>query len=231
MEVGAPGGRAGPPEAGERSGCRQLDRQRQPLQAAAHLRNYGPILFREGEVGLRCARPRHEEADGFYGFQARYGALSWCWEGEWWHREGLLPRDLQPYAAGDEHGEPGTGGQERGHQRSGLDHLLKVVQDEQEVTVLQGDSKEVGQWLVTSGTHPQNPSECREDEVGVSDRGEGNQDHPIGKAACQFFGHPQGEPRLADTPRTGQGDQPHSILSEQGGDDLHLPRPTNEGGQ
>ena len=125
--------------------------------------------------------------------------------------------------------EPGRGGEQVADQRRGRQHLLEVVEHQEQVPVAEVPRHAVGQRPVARLPHAEGLRDRRGDEGGVADRGEGDEDDAVGEVAAQLLRDPQGEARLADAAGTGQGQEADAVAAQQvahGGD---LGVPTDEG--
>ena len=70
-------------------------------------------------------------------------------------------------------------GQDLGHERSRLQDLLKVIQDQQQAPVAQGDEQSL-KWRVVIGfTHTERVGNRRSNERGVANRTERNPGYPM----------------------------------------------------
>jgi hypothetical protein len=113
-------------------GGRQLDGQRQPLQAAADRRDRGRVARREGEAGAYRAGPIHEQRHrrgrrdlGRRG-RGRVGG-----QRQRRHRVFPLGPQSQHRPAGGQDRHARAAGQQLAQVTGDLDDLLQVVQDEQ----------------------------------------------------------------------------------------------------
>ena len=125
---------------------RQLDRQRQAVKPAADRLDLAGVVVREGKTGLRGLGSAHKEPHrrrpaGALGIGAFRGRR----QGQWWQREGVLAGDAQHGPAGDQAGQPRTGGEELHDQRRGVDDVLEVVQDEQRMLAVQDGGNPLGE--------------------------------------------------------------------------------------
>ena len=92
-----------------------------------------------------------------------------------------------------------------------LDHLLDVVEDQQQVLSPQDCSQLLGQRPVAELGQVQRLGDRRQDELGIADRGQRDEDHPICEKALHANGNLLGEARLAHATRSGQRHQPNII--------------------
>src|SRR6266511_1984401 len=113
----------------------RFHRQRQAIQPVADL-GYGQgVRVRDREIGFGGPCPRDEQTQRFV--LRNYVAFLSSMvvrrrQRQRWHRELVLAVQVQGRAAGDERLQPWRGGQQIGDQRRGVDHLLEVVQQQQQ---------------------------------------------------------------------------------------------------
>jgi len=109
----------------------QLERERQPIEPAAHLRHGGGVALRHAEAGLtrggalleQTHRLARGQPPGILGV-ARIG------ERQRRHAPNGLARDAERLAAGREHAHVPAGPQQRlGQRGAGRKHVLAVVED------------------------------------------------------------------------------------------------------
>ena len=177
-----------------RAGGGELDGERERVEAAAEL---GDLVARL-ELGALA-----EEGDGL---RLR----------ERWDRVLDLALHAQELAARDEESEVGAALKEGGELGGGLDHLLQVVEEEQQLALADVLGEAV---LCAEGL-----GDRLRDERGVAQGGE-----PDPEDACLVLRDECGsrlerEPGLARAPRPGQGDEPRSLL-DQGEDLFELAAP------
>ena len=116
-------------------GRRELDRQRQAVEAADDLGHRLPVRRREHEVRPHRHRAFHEQPDGLGVHELRDVGDTRGRQRERRDRELLLAGDPQRGTAGDDHRQLGRRAQEVGDDRRPGDDLLEVVEDEQRVAV------------------------------------------------------------------------------------------------
>ena len=165
-------------------GRRQLDRQRQTVQAGADLRDRGGILRGQGKARVGGLGARGEERDrlvaGNVGQRLVTGGSG---SGSGRHREVLLARHAEHGPAGHERLQPRAGAQEVGDVRRGVDDLLEVVQHQEQVFRPQRGGELLRRRPVGEFAQVQGVGDRRDDEVGIADRGEGDEDRAVGEAA------------------------------------------------
>jgi hypothetical protein len=198
---------------------RQLDGQRQPVEAGAdggHGRRVGL-----GEAEIRARRPGAfgEQADRLISCQLlRQRQAGGIRKRERRHREGLLAVEVEDGPARDEHREVGRGGEQVADQRGGRQHLLEVVEDQQQGPPAKVPLHALGHRPVARLAHAEGLRDRRGDEVGVADRSEGDEGDTGDEVRGEGLGHPQGQARLADAAGAGQGQEADAVVTEQGAD-------------
>ena len=106
--------------------------------------------------------------------------------------------------AGDQECHPGAGIQEIAHLRSRGDHLLDVIQDQQQAPVGQNADEAVVQRLGTHVAQPKCAGDSGNDMIRVENRGEIDEDDTVRKRVKDGTCGRDGEAGLADATRTGQ---------------------------
>jgi hypothetical protein len=107
----------------------QLEGERQPIQAVADRRDRGGVLRRQGEVGPHRDRALDEQRrrrGRDHGGGVGRGAVGGQRQRQ--HRELPLAAQVQRHPAGGEHDQVRAPGQEGGHRRRGVRHLLEIVE-------------------------------------------------------------------------------------------------------
>ncbi len=141
----------------------------------------------------------------------------------------MLGGEAQRDPACGEHGEAGSGCKQVGDLECGPDHLLDVVEHQQQFTVSKRVRELLGRRSVAPSSDPKGLSHSGEHEGRVGDRGESNEGHAVRELGAEFFGHPDGEAGLAGAARTGQRQQAHIGAAQQRRDLDRLPLPSDEG--
>ena len=119
-------------------GSGKLDGQRQSVQPAADLRDGPGVVAGQLEVRSRGVRPLREQPDRGVllrgrGVRIRPGLR----HREGWHGKLMLTADPQHCPAGYQRDYAGRRAQQGGHQRSGVGHLLEVVEQQQQLPGVQ----------------------------------------------------------------------------------------------
>jgi hypothetical protein len=131
------------------------------------------------------------------------------------NREPLLARDVQQRATGDEEDQTGAARQEHREVGGAGAYLLEVVQHQQQAFLAQGVGEHLGRGARGILPQAEGSRDRREDQVGGGDGGERDEDHAFWERRRQLLGDAQGQPRLADPARTGQGDEADTLVHDQ----------------
>jgi hypothetical protein len=98
-----------------------------------------------------------------------------------------------------------------------IEHLLQVVQDEQPAAVAQPLDQDLQGRVRPRQAGPHRPSDAGQDLLGPRGRVQRDEYDPI-KAVKQQFTDGQCQAGLADSPRPGEGHQPHLWSTQQPSD-------------
>ena len=163
----------------------ELERQRQVVQPAAQLGN---------RLVRLDARPRAEQLDRLRLRERR-------------HRVDDLAVDPQQLPAGDEQAQVRTGPQQRRQLDRRLDHLLQVVEHEQELLVA-----DVPRELLL---RPQRLRHRVHDQRRIADRRQPDPEDPGSELAHQLPGRLERQPRLPRSTRAGERHQPRRLVPNE----------------
>ena len=83
----------------------------------------------------------------------------------------MLAVDMQRRAAGDEHAQPGRGGQQLGHERRGFEKVFEVIQNQEQAPVAQPGREQRLRRLAAALREAKRLHERRGDDLGLADRG------------------------------------------------------------
>jgi hypothetical protein len=97
--------------------------------------------------------------------------------------------------------------QQIGHHRRGVEEMLEVVEDEQELPILEERPQSAHQGLAGSIRDGKCLGHCGEHEVGLTNERQGDANHPFGEVAGEIRRNLEREPRLAYPTRAGQGQE------------------------
>ena len=171
----------------------QLDRERQAVEPFGDPANRVDVPVGDREARDRGGSTVREELDGLR-------------QGRHWHL--LLPCEVQRCAAchQDVHGVGGS--EESGHEAAGLEHLLHVVEDQQDLPPRQVRHQVVQERRPTGILQAESARYQDRNERRVPDRREVYED----RAVCELRLRPSRqlsrEPSLARAPRPGEREQP-----------------------
>ena len=180
-----------------RAGGGELDRERQVVQPTAELRDVVARL----EPGAGA-----EELDRLRLRQRRHRILD-------------LSPDTQQLPARHQEAEVRAGLEQRSELRSGLHHLLEVVQQQEQLAL----ADVLGQAVLG----PQRLGDGLGDEGRIAQSGEPDPEDAVPELRHQLGRRLDRQPRLPRTTRAGQRHQPRAIL-QQLDDVRHLPLPADE---
>ncbi len=220
------------------AGGGQLDGEWQALQPGADLRHGRGVRQAQGEVGPgRLGTPDEESHRRTRGEILEARGRRRVQQRQRGDDKDVFAGEAQHLAAGGEDLQVRSNGQEVGEERGRLDHLLDVVEQQQDVAWAQVGGQDLGRGRSPSGCahllQAQRPRDRREDEGGVGDRGQADEDDPVRELRGKIGGDVQGQPRLADAARPRQGDEADLVAAQQCGDvgglalaaDQRRPRP------
>ena len=148
----------------------QFDRQRQAVEAAADRGGRGRV---NGQIRVLGERAGGEERDRRGGAQRRLGWLLGL-SGHRQRRDGdhLFAGEAQPRPAGRQYRQRRADGKEIGDQWRGVDHLLEVVQHEQNPPSAQEGAQPLHDRRLAAFDHAERPRDRRPDLGGIADRRE-----------------------------------------------------------
>jgi hypothetical protein len=136
--------------------------------------------------------------------------------------------DPEPHPARDQDLHPRTDREEVRDERGGIDHVLEVVEHEQEVSLPQHSRHPLEQRRVARPAHAERRDDGRGHERGVDDRAEGNEDDAVGEGVAHGRRGSQGEPRLADPTGASQGQESDIVPLQQVAGRGHLVLPPHQ---
>ena len=161
------------------------------------------------EVGPDLARPRDEQGHRLVLAELRRRReRSRPRQRQRRHRQLLLAPQPQPGPAGDEDRQAGRGGEQLGDDRGGLEHVLEVVEHQQQPPLPQVVDHGVAQRPLALLPHPQRRRDGRGHEGRVGQRRQVDEPDPVGEGVEQLGRRLQRQARLADAARPGQRQQP-----------------------
>jgi hypothetical protein len=120
----------------------------------------------------------------------------------------VLARRTQGLAAGRHHARVWIGAQQcLSHAGRGLDHVLAVVQDHQDVLVAERGRHVLGRLGSGGDPEPESDRDGRRDQAGIRQRRELGDPDSVGVLGQPLPGDLEGQSRLADTAGADQGDE------------------------
>ena len=128
-------------------------------------------------------------------------------QGQRVHRDLPLGTEEQPLPARHEQPEPGTRAQRRDQVGSRGQHVLAVVDHEQQLLAGQRTAHAAGQRAAWRVAQAEGPRDLRDHHAGIADRGEVDEHDPVVEPEGHRAGGGDGEPGLADAGRPGQREQ------------------------
>jgi hypothetical protein len=109
----------------------------------------------------------------------------------------------------------GALGEEEGQQRRGGDDLFEVVEDEENLFGAKLGGQSIVERFVAWRVHAQVLGDRGGHEPGFAHGGERDERDPVGEVATDLFGDAQRQPRFADAPGAGKGEQAHVVPPQQ----------------
>ncbi len=150
-------------------GRRQLDRQRQPVQPRAHLGHRPRVAVGEGEAVVGRAGALDEQGDRFDAAQRGDGRPGGgVGQGQGRHRQQVLPPQPQGGTTGGQHLESGAGPQQLGDGRGGVQQVLAVVKEQQELPRPEERGEGGGEGAVPGLADAERRGDRRQDQGGVA---------------------------------------------------------------
>ncbi len=180
---------------------REFDRKRKSVEPVADLAGDVRVPV-QGEARSHRARSLQEQREGVVGAERRQRVLS-------------LDPQVQGFPARDEH--PQMRGSDKWLAQLGcrVEHLLEVVDDEQQRLVLERTSERAIQRLSPVLLHPERLRNRRNHERRIGDRGEGDVEDAVAELVDELRAHRQGEPGLSRPAGAGHGHEPDVRPAQQ----------------
>ena len=135
---------------------------------------------------------------------------------------------MQHGSTGDHHFELGTAREQRCHLNGSLNHLLKVVQQQQQLFLSQRFAQEVKQRLTGSLFEAERLSNGGHDQLRITDGGQAHEKDAIREVIEQVSRHLQPQAGFADAASTGKGQQVHIWTLQERTRSRHLPSAPNQ---
>jgi hypothetical protein len=190
----------------------QLDGQRDAVEPAADL---GHRLARRRVRRERCPSRVGPVREQLHGGGLGGVRVARAGERERGHR--VLPPgpDAQRHPAGDQDDHAGAGLEQADHGIAGGQHVLEVVQHQQQPALAQGHCQQAGQRGRVPFVHAQLPGDGAEHQAGVAQRRQVGEHHPVTEVARHPPGHLDGQPGLAHPAGAGEDQQPRVAAAQQ----------------
>jgi hypothetical protein len=202
----------------------ELDRERHPMEPGADAGDSRRIVVGHGEVGPHGDRAGDEEPDRLVlGDRVRRQVplarrevelleIRECEEVAGHRQAGyrvlLLARHVERGPARDDDRQPFPGPEEVGHDRTGIDDLLEVVEDEEGVSAGDPLGQEIPRAPRGCLDQTERPGDPRGDERGVADRLERDEPESVLEAVGRRRGQLERQAGLAGAARAGERQQP-----------------------
>ena len=186
----------------------ELDRERDIVERSADRDDMRGVVVGELEVGLDRTRTLREQLGGL---RRRKRA----------ERDVLLAAHPEQDPAGAEHGCRRSG-QQRADLRRGLDHLLDVVEDEQQAAAAECPGELLGERPITGVADAERVRDRREHEAGLQYGREVDEHHAVGECGLHLACRRHREPALAYPAGAGDGHEPLSFVGQHPPDDRRV---------
>ena len=193
------------------TGRRELDGQRNAVQAPADCRDGRRNALVRREVRLRRAHPCDEQLNRAISQQILDILGTFGRHSERRHPVKALIRRSQRLAARRHHMCCRVGPQQCfGHARRGVDHMLAIIEHKQELLRAERTRDPFGCYRTAGDLEPERSSDGDRDKVGIGQRPELGDPHPVGKVGSQVTRDLEAQSRLPDASSSDQGDEPMS---------------------
>ncbi len=215
----------------------QLDRQGQAVETAAqfgHGRSVGGIQL-EAELGAAgpLHEQRHRRATGQIGqlrrAPGRFARPHFGRHGQGRHVIHVLGAQPKGGPAGRQHFQRRRAQQQSGHIASGFDHMLEVVQHQQELFAAQVMRQLLPGGRVDAGMQAERLGDGRADLRGGAERGERHKAGAGGEVLLRAGGGFDGQARLAHAGRADQVDEADVGRPQHASQVSQLIHPANQG--
>ena len=206
---------------------RQLDREGQPVEPRAHLRDSSGVSVVELELRVDRAGSRGEEAHGVVRGQLLEAQVrARLRRSERGHRVLVLGGEPERRAARGEHEQPRRGRQQAGDEPDVRHELLEVVEQEQHAPVAEVGREHVLHRLARLADL-ERLGERVSEQRRIVHRREVDEDDAVAQLRSQLLGGCDREPRLARAARAGERDQTHVVPPQECRDPGHLEATTH----
>ncbi len=188
---------------------RQLERQRQPLQPPTDRRDRDRVRIGEGELGAGGPAARHEEARGGGSGDIDRARLPGIGHSQRRQRELVLAGEAQRGPARHQDPQPGAVRQQIGDERRGLQQVLEVVQDEEDLPGTEMAHDRLDRPPLPTLLEPERLGDPPCDQRVLAQGGERDEHAAAGEGTAHLRRNLEGQAGLADAARPGEGQQPY----------------------
>jgi hypothetical protein len=136
-------------------------------------------------------------------------------DGQRWHHLLTLAGNAQSHPAGDQHHKLRACLQQEGDERSSVDHVFEVVQQQQSAVCAEGGRHSLLELIAASFPQSQNASDCWDDELRSGDRGERNNDDATREIARDMTRRSQRQPGFSRSSRPGKRQETHRRIPQR----------------
>jgi hypothetical protein len=184
-------------------GGRELDAQRQAIEPARDFGHGARVVVGHGEARRNGSRALNEQGDGLDLAQDTEGwELARIRDVQWRDRELLLTGDAQHRPARDEDVKLRGDGEELGDNgRTSLDHLLEVVEDQQQLAMLDELPDALLEVAVVLLADPERRGGGRSHRWAIPSVLEGDEVRPVGEVGQEVVRRRECQPGLAGAAR------------------------------
>ena len=124
------------------------------------------------------------------------GGRLWIGKRERWNDHVVFRRHMQHGPTGDQHFEPGARLEQPGDQRSGGNHLLEVVQREQDFAAAQVRNQQLLDRAATGRVNIECRRDGRDHVAGIADGGQQDDEAAVREVVRELGSHLQGDATL-----------------------------------
>src|SRR5262249_12259190 len=108
---------------------------------------------------------------------------------EWWDGEAMLSREVQGRTTRDQHGESRAAGQHLRYLDGSPNHLLEVIEHEQQLLRLEHGLEDVQQWARCTFLDAERLRNGGQDQRRITDGGQVDEEHTLSELLTEFCSH------------------------------------------
>ena len=206
----------------------ELDRQGQSIETRAECRDSCRVSVIQREARVNLARPLREESHrGTLGDIVDARRLHRR-QSQRLHRQDVLAADAETLTTGGQDSHLRAFSEQVGNCGSSRDHLLDVVENEEEALVTQPVHQRLAEIQPTPFAHADCGGDSGENHVRFADRPEPDEPDAILEIVDKIGRCLQREVGLADSTRADEGNEPRAVCDEQVGYRGELVLPSQE---